>query len=124
MSGNVPHNIDVIVQYQFANTAEYDWTDVRIRYHFLFKALFINSLSSKKPVTEATKFNDLNDYLKPDLSIVGVVIDHFTYFRHDISIALTVVPAQYHSQLGQVPDFNNHESKFIFLFHRIAKQFL
>jgi len=124
MSGSVPQKIDVIVQYHFANTAEYDWSDVRIRYPFLFKGLFINSLSSKKPVTEATQFSDLNDYLKADLSIVGVVIDHFTYFRHDISIALTVVPAQYHSQLGQVPDFNNHSCKFIFLFHRFAKQFL
>jgi len=123
-NSTVAHNIDLVVQYQFARTSEFDWSDIRIRYPVLFQALFIQSFSGSKPITELTAFSDLYAYLKADLSLVGVVIDHFLYYRIDINTAMTVVPEQYKSPLGQVPDFNNPESKFIFIFHRIAIQFL
>ena len=92
MSSAVPQTIDLLVQYRLATTAEYDWSDIRIRYPILFHTLYISSFSRKKPITEATEFSDLYAYLKTDLSLLGVVIDHFIYHRNDISSAITVVP--------------------------------
>jgi hypothetical protein len=125
MPGELPQTIDLLVQYRLATTAEFDWSDIRIRYPVLFQTLYITSFSKKRPnITEETAFSELHAYLKPDLSLLGVVIDHFIYHRHDIKTAITVVPAQYDAHLGKVPDFTCHECKFVFIFHRIAIQFL